>query len=280
MLRQGTALAVSGFLAAFGSVPAHADGIPNFAPTTATGWIPAGDVFLPPQSGPGPVMSDPLHPRISNAVAAATGKEPTFHMGDAQSPLLRPWAQAAIAKRNGEILAGKPGYIVSVACWPLGVPSFLLGFQQPLFFAQAPNEVLVTWQQDHEVRHIYMDVPHSAKPKPSWHGESVGHYENGDTLVVDTIGISNRTYIDHFRTPHTAQLHVVERFRLVDAGKTIEVSLHVEDPGTFTESWNAVQRYRRNDRAGPMVEFVCAENNNGFFGQDVDPMPIADHADF
>jgi hypothetical protein len=271
---------ICGVLAVMACPPARAATIPDFAPTAAAGWIPAGDVFLPPASGAGPVMNDPGHPRISNAVAAATGQTPTFHMGDAKTALLLPWARAAIANRNAEILAGKPGYIVSVACWPLGVPSFLLGFQQPLFFAQSEKEVLITWQQDHEVRHIYMNVPHTEHPKPSWHGESVGHYENGDTLVVDTIGISDKTFVDHFRTPHTTQLHVVERFRLTDGGKAIEVAVHVDDPGTFTQSWDAMQRYRRNDRAGPMIEFICAENNNGFFGQDVDPMPVADHADF
>ena len=61
-----------------------------------------------------------------------------------------------------------------------------------------------------EVRRIHLDVPHSANPKPSWYGESVGHYE-GDTLVVDTIGLNDKTFIDNYRTPHTEKLHVGER---------------------------------------------------------------------
>ena len=63
-----------------------------------------------------------------------------------------------------------------------------------------------------------------------WFGESVGHYE-GDTLVVNTIGITPRTFVDNYQTPHTDQLHVVERFQMADAGKTLEVKVHVEDPG-------------------------------------------------
>ena len=86
---------------------------------------------------------------------------------------------------------------------------------------------------------IYLDVPHSANVKPSWYGESVGHYE-GDTLVVDTIGLNDKTYVDNFLTPHTNKLHVVERFRMTDAGRTLEVRFHVEDEGAFTTPWDAV----------------------------------------
>ena len=268
-----------GAIASVWCVPAWAAGTPpNFAPTTATGWIAMGDMFMAPPSGAGPVMDDPAHPRISNALAAATGKQPSFHMGDAASPILQPWAAEAIRKRNAEILSGKPGYTRAVSCWPLGVPSFLLGFVQPVFIVQSEKVVLITWQEDHEVRHVYMNVPHTANPKPSWYGESVGHYE-GDTLVVDTIGLNDKTYIDHFRTPHTTQLHVVERFRMIDAGRTLEVTIRVEDPGTFTAPWSGIQRYRRAED-GPMLETICAENNNGFFNQDVDPMPRASRADF
>ena len=80
------------------------------------------------------------------------------------------------------------------------------------------------WQRDHMVRRIYLTDKHSEHVTPSWFGESIGHYENGDTLVVDTIGLSTKnSYIDNFRTPHTEKLHVVERFthrsRRQDAGR-------------------------------------------------------------
>ena len=67
-------------------------------------------------------------------------------------------------------------------------------------------------------RHVRLNQPHSVGLKPSWYGESVGHYE-GNTLIVDTIGLNDRTFVDSFRTPHTSQLHVVERFRITDGGK-------------------------------------------------------------
>jgi hypothetical protein len=94
-----------------------------------------------------------------------------------------------------------------------------------------------------------------------------------------TIGQNDKTFVDNYRTPHTTQMHVIERFKLIDGGRTIEVSVHVEDPGAFTTPWNAIQRYRRTDD-GPMVEMVCAENNTGYFTYDVVPLPHADKADF
>ena len=58
------------------------------------------------------------------------------------------------------------------------------------------------------------------------------HYE-GDALVVDTIGQNTRTFVDNYRTPHTDQLHVVERFHLIEGGTKMQVDIHVEDPGAF-----------------------------------------------
>jgi hypothetical protein len=66
--------------------------------------------------------------------------------------------------------------------------------------------------------------------------------------------------------PHADRPHVVERFRMIEGGKTVEVNVNVEDPGVFTTPWNAIQRYRRVER-GPMVEQVCAENNANYFNQ-------------
>jgi len=67
--------------------------------------------------------------------------------------------------------------------------------------------------------------------------------------------------------------------KLINDGKTIDVQVHVEDPGAFTTPWNAIQRYRRADD-GPMIEMVCAENNVSYFNYDVVPIPQADKADF
>ena len=98
-------------------------------------------------------------------------------------------------------------------------------------------------------------------------------------LVVDTVGLNDKTFVDNYRTAHTDRLHVIERFRLVDSGKTLEVNVRIDDPGAFTTSWNAIQRYRRADLA-PLSESTCAENNANYFNQDVEPIPQADKSDF
>jgi hypothetical protein len=253
--------------------------IPNFAPDSVTGWLKGpGDEFLPPASGPGPVRSDPAHPYVSNAVA----RQETVKIADLTNPILQPWVVEQMRKANDEVRAGKVGFTARARCWPHGVPGFLLYPVHPIFFIQTPKEVLMTWGQDFQLRRVYLDVPHSANPKPSWYGESVGHYENGDTLVVDTIGLNDRTYVDNYRTPHTTQLHVVERFKLIDGGETLEVNVRVEDPGAFVMPWNAVQRYRRDHRPAevPLHEMVCAENNGDHFNQGLYPIPQADKPDF
>jgi hypothetical protein len=163
-------------------------------------------------------------------------------------------------------------------CWPVGVPAFLLYPATPVYFLQTPKEVLMVWMQDHQVRRVRLNEQHSPNERSQWFGDSIGHYE-GDTLVVDTIGLSPRTYIDNFFTPHSEQLHVVERFRMIEGGRTLEVKVHVEDPQAFTTPWNAVQVYRRMEN-GPMLETVCAENNDDHFDHDIGPMPTAEKPDF
>jgi hypothetical protein len=194
------------------------------------------------------------------------------------NPILQPWAKEELRKRNEWILSGKPGYSVQVSCIPLGVPAFVLHPVQTLYFIQTADMVIMVNQESLDGRRIYLNVPHSASVKPSWTGESVGHYE-GDTLVIDTIGINDKTYIDNFRTPHTEKLHVVERFRMIDDGNMLEANIRIEDPGAFTMPWNAVQRWRRV-KQGPMYERACAENPFDLHIQDTEPVPHAGTPDF
>jgi hypothetical protein len=284
---KGTSAAAGFAMVALLPAAAENTAIPQFGPDYSAGWIagvpnsdePIGDDFLPPPSGPGPVVSDKDHPYIDNTFAARTGRQPTFHVADLTSPILQPWAREELRKVNQRVLGGEAVFTPKERCWPIGVPAFLLYPVTPVYFLQTPKVVTIIWQEDHMVRHVYLNAKHSANVKPSWFGESVGHYENGDTLVVDTIGLNTRTFVDQFRTPHTEQLHVVERFHILDGGKAMDATATVEDPGAFTTSWSAMQRYRRVEQ-GPMAENVCAENNADFFGINVEPIPHADKPDF
>ena len=251
---------------------------PVFNPTVDSGWVPdrpTGDDFIPPARGAGPVVSDPAHPYVPNG----GGRQPTYRVADLTNPILKPWAKEQMKKANDEVLAGKVPYITRERCWPAGVPGFAVYTRggQPLFFLQTATKVTIINELNQQMRHIYLNVPHSKNPKPSWYGDAVGHYE-GDELVIDTIGLNDKTFVDNYRTPHTDKIHVVERFKLIEGGKILQDTIAVDDPGAFNMAWTAVQRWRRTDRE--MDESICAENNDNFFNYDVVPIPQAAKADF
>ncbi|HYK78877.1 MAG TPA: hypothetical protein VEU95_04575, partial [Micropepsaceae bacterium] len=209
-------------------------------------------------------------------VPNGTNAQPSFRIADLSNPNLKPWVKERMKKDIDEVLAGKIAFTPSSSCVPAGVPLFMgYGGPNPIVFLQTPKEVWIIFMSDQQVRRIYLDVPHSAHPKPSWYGESVGHYE-GDTLVVDTIGMNDKTVVDVYRTPHTEKLHVVERWRMVDDGKAMEAVFTVDDPDTFYQPWSGMRRYRRAQQEHD--EIVCAENNtNNVFDYHV---PKAEKPDF
>jgi len=269
-LCAGTALAADG--AKTGAA------IPNFASTSTTAWTtnrPTMDDFIPPASGPGPVMSDPAHPYVPNG----NGRQPTYRIADLTNPILKPWVIEKMKKANDDVMAGKVPYIARERCWPAGVPALNIYTRgQPIYFIQTPKEVLIVNELNTQIRHVYLNVPHSARVASTWYGESVGHYD-GDELVIDTIGLNDKTYVDNYRTPHTDQIHVVERFRIIEGGRTLQVTATVEDPGAYNLPWSAVQRWKR----GPyrdILEQICAENSESFYDYDVVPIPRAAKPDF
>src|SRR5262249_43834504 len=178
--------------------------IPDFSGADF-GWL-ADTEFLPPASGPRPVTFDKAHPYVRNNTVG----QPTFRIADVSNPILQPWVVERMRRDNEEILSGKFAFTARSSCWPAGVPGFLVFGcgARTVYFIQTPNEVVLINDGDQQVRHVYLDVPHSPAPKPSWYGESIGHYENGDSLVIDTIGLNDKSTIDNYRTPHTDKLHV------------------------------------------------------------------------
>jgi hypothetical protein len=245
---------------------------PDFS-SNHVGWLTFNVDFSVVPGGMSPLHNDPAHPRVSNQEAARTGKQPTYFVADLTSAaVLKPWVVERMKKDNAEVLAGKFAFTPHSFCMPAGVPGFHLYGFQPLYFVQTPKAVIMIYSNDQQVRHVYLDVPHSADLKPSWYGESVGHYED-DTLVVDTLGLNDKTFVDNFRTPHTEKLHVVERFKLVDGGRAMQVNITFDDPDAFNAPWTVVQRYDRVQQ--PMDEEICAENNQQFF-----PIPVANKPDF
>jgi len=271
---------------------------PDFAPTASTAWFAYSRAWIPPASGPGPVRQDPARPHVTNDEFRVTGRQPTQPVADLDNPILQPWAREVVRKRNELVLSGKAVFSQHASCWPIGIPAFILQpMTRPMYIVQTPKVVVMMLTSFNDVRHIYLTDKHSENLKPSWYGESIGRYE-GDTLVVDTIGLNDRTFVDGFGTPHTSQLHVIERFRLTEGGTVLEANVRIEDPGAFTTPWNAIQRFRLYNEAstkipverlaqlatpaeGPLTEAICAENPNSFFPNvPALPVPIASNRDF
>ncbi len=237
----------------------------------------------PPGSGHGPMKTDPKYPYNSQIqFGHFSGGELQPAIVNTKDPILKPWAAEQIQATNDAVLSGKRPlpFISQSRCWPGGVPGQLL-FLEPVYFLQTPHEVWMLWQRDHFVRRIYLTDKHSDNVKPSWFGESIGHYEGGDTLVVDTIGLAggNNHYIDSFRTPHSEKLHVGERFTISPDGKSLTAIVRVEDPDTFNGPLTLKQTWRKNEVA--MQEMVCAESEGAdYFNQNLDPIPQAAKPDF
>lgn len=177
-------------------------------------------------------------------------------VADHTNAILKPW-NADYLKARGEAELIEVNTVAHNICWPSGVPQ-VINLREPVQFLQARDKVTILYQRDHTVRHVFMNRDHPADVTPSWYGHSIGHYE-GDELVIDTIGMNDKTGVDRFNTQHTTQLHVVERYRVVEDGQALRVTVTVEDPGAFNVPWFAQATYRR--AGGPINEIVCAENN-------------------
>src|SRR6202030_1706893 len=238
-------------------------------------WLRPGLGFGPPLSGPGPVRNKTRLPSGASNFSLV--------VGDYSNPILKP-AAAEVVKKFGEISSsGRVFPDPDNMCLQNPVPYIFWNFYLRLL--QQPDKVTLIYQHDDDFRQVRLNQPHPATVTPSVHGDSVGHYE-GDTLVIDTIGVKLGPYrtIDRFGTPYSPALHVVERYRLIDyattkealalaakelprsggavdpnyRGKALQLEFTVEDPGIFTMPWSATITYGRS--ASPWEERVCAEN--------------------
>jgi hypothetical protein len=250
---------------------------PVFSPTAQTAWVGIGiGALLPVPGSPKPIGQDPAHRYISNDESGVTGQQPTQRISDIGNFNLKQWAKDVMKKDNDDVLAGKFAFTARSSCKPAGVPGFDVLLGGALFILQTPTEVTMIFSGNAEARHIRLNATHSADPKLSWYGESVGHYE-GDTLVVDTIGLNDKTFLDNYRTPHTDKLHVTERWRMIEDGKKLEILMTIDDPATFDQPWQALRQYNRVNRT--LSEDICSENNVNPFGIDFGT-PVAKKPDF
>lgn len=257
-------------------------------------WTHANPGFEPLSSGPTALVNRARRPNGTGDILRLAG--------DYTNPILEPAAEE-IVKKHGELgMAGIGDPNPRNQCWPEGPPFIFTN--GPTELLQQKDQITILYVYSHQVRHVRLNQTHPAQVTPSWYGDSVGHYD-GDTLVVDTVGIKVGKYsmVDWYGTPHTQALHVVERYRMLDypaakegferdakqhnvvpgmpvpnaRGKYLQLRFTVEDNGVFTSPWTATMTYR-NDPDG-WVERPCAENIFWYPGKEAD-VPRADKPDF
>lgn len=163
-----------------------------------------------------------------------------------------PWAKALLDKRALTNYSDD----LEARCMPGGPPRAAPYHYQ---IVQTPKLVLILFEGNiHSYRQYFIDSEHPKNLKPTWYGDSRAHWD-GDTLVVDTIGLNDKSWIDMPGHPHTDQMHVVERFHRRDYGN-LEIQNIIEDPGAYTKPW-VMNRVSTLETAIEMSEYVCNENN-------------------
>ena len=166
----------------------------------------------------------------------------------------QPWAAAIVKKRLQDAEAGHPYASTKTRCLPAGVPDFGAG---PIQILETPGQITILRQEFNFFRVIHLGGVHPAEIDPGYLGHSVARWE-GDTLIVDTIGLSIKTTLSGI-VPHSEDLHVVERFHPTGPD-TMDVQATIYDPKTFTRPWTLATRLHRIP--GRMMEYFCDNQRN------------------
>ncbi len=146
-------------------------------------------------------------------------------------------------------------------CLPLGA---VRGSPYPFRFVQnythkKPTHMYILSEWMGSFRQIFMDGrKHPTELEPTWFGHSIGWYE-GDTLVIDTVGFNDKVWLDR-RTPHTEQLHTIERWTRIDYGHLVR-ELTLDDPGAFSRPFTVKSELTLSPPGDEIIEYVCQENN-------------------
>jgi hypothetical protein len=181
--------------------------------------------------------------------------ESLLKTGELQS-IMQPWARDLYAVRD-------PGEDPYNYCMPGGPLRLTGGFAWRFVQHPTTNATHIFMLQEgnaHTYRQIFTDGrEHPEDPRPTWYGHSIGWWE-GKTLVIDTIGLNDRFWLDRDGTPHTEQLHLIERWTRTDF-TTLRREVTVDDPGAFTEPFTVTFEAKLGVPGSEILEYICIENN-------------------
>jgi hypothetical protein len=201
---------------------------------------------LAPPTGPVPYLPNGKPDLSGFWMAATLPDDPSTSNAKLQA---LPWAEALAKQR----VANEFKDIPSARCLPNGI-TVAIGASG---FVHTPTRLVMLFEGDHP-RQVYLDGRgHPKDLNPTWLGHSVGTWD-GDTLVVDTVGFNDKTWLDMEAHPHTEKLHVIERFRRKDLGH-MESEVTVEDPGALAKPWVRKQGWALDPKDG-IQEALCNEN--------------------
>lgn len=192
----------------------------------------------------------------------SSARSRAIRTSDGGAPPLLPTAAALLEKRikdaddDGDIFAN-----TLAQCLPGGIPQMLFGAAAyPIQIIESPGQVSMLFEEQNHFRIIALNGSLPKDPDPAYMGYSVGHWE-GDTLVIDTIGLNDRTTLDMVGTPHTEALHVTERYRRIAADR-LEIRVTLQDPGAFSKPWEARTTWRMAPPGTQVGEYICENNRN------------------
>lgn len=229
-------------------VPRNADGTPNLsapAPRTADGKIDLTGVWEPmihPENAPGGIEGRGTPKYLLDVMRDFKG-----------GPPFQPWAAEIFKQRQANKLRDNP----RIRCLPTGVPG-LVAYTHPYKIVQTPDLIVMMYESQTLFRQIFMDGrSHPVDPEPTWLGYSVGRWE-GDTLVIDTIGFNDKTWLDGFGHPHSEAMKVTERMRRRDVGH-MDIEVVIDDPKAYTQQIRYVQPQELLPN-GDLIEYICNEN--------------------
>jgi hypothetical protein len=166
---------------------------------------------------------------------------------------MTPWAEALYKQRQASHGKDDP----DARCLPTGVPR---RDPDPFKIIQTPTLVLILFEGNvHSYRQIFTDGrSHPKNLDKNWWGDSVGHWE-GNTLVVDTVGLNDKTWLDLDGHPHSDQLHVTERYTRLDRDR-LSIQFTLDDPIAYTHPWSVTELSLSLPNR-EIHEYICSENN-------------------
>ncbi len=219
-----------------------------------TPGIPRTKDGKPNLSAPTPLTREGK-PDFSGIWAAPDGRYLENLAADGVEVSMQPWAAKLFQERQQNEGRDRP----SNQCLPHSVTDFDAHFT-PKKLVQTPGALIMLFEAYHSWRQIFTDGrPLPEERDPAWYGYSVGKWE-GDTLVVDTVGLNEKTWLDDQGHPHSDALRILERFRRPDFGH-MQVEVTIDDPKAYTKPWT-VQIPWNFVADTELLDWVCENNKD------------------